>query len=571
MRLRILRVTIFGLFVMLALNLVYVQVIRGKYYHGLSVNNRIRVIPLEGRRGRILDRNGAVLADNRLSFNVTVIPQDLKEKEGLFVYLSQVLRVDKKELLQNFHQKKRTPFAPVIIAEDVNKRIAMILEENKFRFSGLYVQETFVRRYPLKEEGAHVLGYVGKINRSKIKKLKDYGYSTRSVVGYSGIEERYDMYLRGEEGGRQIEVDSRGRQVRLLSQRDPQKGKDIKLTLDLRVQKAAFEALGENHGSIIVMDLDTGELLGMVSSPAFDPNLFVSKKTRRETGKFFVNPDAPMLDRSIKGQYPPGSVFKIILSIAALETNNIKPETEFLCKGSYMLGRRRFRCAHIHGTQDLIAGIAHSCNVYFYNVGLLLGPDLMHKYARLFGLGGLTNVDLPYEDTGSIPNKIKRKMQQNRGWYKGDTLNFSIGQGDVLVTPIQIIRMMATVVQSGKEVQPHLIKSIDNKDIIKMSTGRNIRIKKEIFDIVREGLRSAVTDEHGTARILDIKGFTISGKTGTSQTPHGKQAHAWFVGYNTAGKKGLAFSVFLEYGESSYYACRTAKKLLKWMEKEEAI
>jgi penicillin-binding protein 2 len=571
MRIRILRVTIFGLFVILALNLIYVQVVRGKYYHGLSVNNRIRVIPLEGQRGRILDRNGAVLADNRLSFDVTVIPQDIKEEEGIFEYLSQTLQVDEKKLLQNFHQKKITPFAPVIIAEDVNKRIAMILEENKFRFSGLYIQETFVRRYPLKKKGAHALGYVGKINRSKIKKLKDYGYSTRSVVGYSGVEEKYDMYLRAEEGGRQIEVNSRGRQVRLLSQKDPQKGKDIKLTLDLRVQRAAFEALGENHGSIIVMDLDTGELLGMVSSPSFDPNLFVSRKTRQKTGKFFMDRDAPMLDRSIKGQYPPGSVFKIILSIAALETKNVEPNTEFFCKGAYELGWRRFRCAHVHGAQDLVAGIAHSCNVYFYNIGLLLGPDLIHKYARLFGLGELTNVDLPYEDTGSIPNRIKRRMQQNRGWFKGDTLNFSIGQGDVLVTPIQLVRMMATVAQSGKEIQPHLIKSIDDKDIIQLSTGRNIRIKKEIFDVVRKGMRSAVTDEQGTANILDMKDFTISGKTGTAQTIRGKRDHAWFVGYNTSGKRRMAFSIFLEYGVSSHYACNTAKKLLKWMEKEGAI
>lgn len=571
MRVRILRITIFSLFVILALNLSYVQVIRGKYYHSLSINNRIRVIPFEGRRGRILDRNSVALADNRLSFNVTVIPQDVEEGEALFEYLSQVLQIDKKKLLQNFYRKRYTPFAPVIIAEDVGKRVAMILEENKFRFSGLYIQETFVRRYPFGEKGAHALGYVGKISTSKIKKLQDYGYTPQSIVGYSGIEEKYDTYLRGEEGGIQIEVDSRGRQVRLLSQRDPQKGKDVQLTLDYRIQKAAAEVLGDHHGSIIVMDLDTGEVLGMVSFPAFDPNMFVSSRTRRETSKLFVDPDAPLLDRAIKGQYPPGSVFKTIVSIAGLATNKIVPETEFFCKGSYKLGRRRFRCVHVHGTQDLHNGISHSCNVYFYNVGLLLGPDLMHKYARLFGLGSLTNIDLPYEDTGSIPNKIKRKMQQNRGWYKGDTLNFAIGQGDVLVTPIQLVRMMATVARSGKEVQPHLVKSIGDQEIIQLSTVRNVRIKRKFFEVVQRGLRSAVTDEKGTARLLNMEGFAVSGKTGTAQTTYGKHNHAWFVGYNTEGKMRIVFSIFLEHGGSSYYACRRAKYLLTKLKKEGVI
>ncbi|HRZ41046.1 MAG TPA: penicillin-binding protein 2, partial [Candidatus Omnitrophota bacterium] len=248
MRLKIVRIITVFLFIVLALDLIYIQAFQGRKYFGLSVNNRIRVIPLEGQRGRIFDRNGEVLVENRLSFNVTVIPQDVRNQEALFSFLSQVLNVDQKRLVARFQQKRHTPFAPVAVVEDIDQRTAMILEENKFRFPGLYIQENFRRWYPQGEVGAHVLGYVGKIDSAKVEKLKDYGYSQQSIVGYSGIEEYYDQYLKGVEGGVQIEVNSRGQQVRLLGIREPERGEDLQLTIDSRIQKAAYDALAGSHG-----------------------------------------------------------------------------------------------------------------------------------------------------------------------------------------------------------------------------------------------------------------------------------------------------------------------------------
>jgi len=571
MRLKIIRIILVVLFIILGLDLVSVQVLQGKHFYSLSVNNRIRVIPLEGQRGRILDREGQVVADNRLAFNVTVVPQDIFDKDVLFGYLGQVLGIEKEKLLERFHQRRYTPFAPVVIAEDVDKKIAMVLEENKFRFPGLYIQETFRRWYPFGEAAAHVLGYVGKIDSQKIKKLKNYGYTQQSIVGYSGAEEYYDRYLMGKEGGLQIEVNSQGKQVRLLGIRQPERGRDIQLTIDTRMQKEAVAVLEGRKGAIVIMDLDSGEILCLVSSPAYDPNAFSDYKRLRERSRLFVNKSSPMLNRVIKGQYPPGSVFKTILSVAALSEKAIDRETTFFCPGYFKLGRSRFRCAHVHNDQKIVGAIGYSCNVFFYNVGLLVGPETIQRYARMFGLGALTHIDLPAEEKGFVPGPKNRRGKFNAGWYKGDTINYSIGQGELLVTPIQIARMMAAVALNGRMLEPHVLKRIESEEMVATPVAHTIRIRQDVLDIVHEGLRAAVILDHGTARRVDMSGFEIYGKTGTAQTVPGKNTHAWFVGYNLQGKKRIAFCVFLEYGGSSYYAVRTTRNLFKELRKEELI
>ncbi len=571
MRIKIIRVIIILGLLCLATGLVYTQGIRGSFYYHQSVNNRIRVIPVEGIRGRILDRNGVVLAENRLSFNVTMIPQDIKENDQVFHYLSQVLNVKKSKLVQQYSQKKHAPFAPVVVAEDVDKKVAMIVEENKFRFPGLYVQEHYRRYYPMGSVGAHLLGQVGKINRTQMEKLKDYGYTPLSIVGYSGIEEYYDRYLKGKEGGMQIEVNSRGQQVRLLSIREAENGEDVHLTIDARIQQIAQEALGPRKGAIVVMDFDSGEILGMVSSPTYDPNIFVDHRLRGQISSAYSNPEAPLLNRAIQGQYPPGSIFKIVVSIAALANKKISKHTTFHCPGYYTLGKRQFRCAHVHNNQNLIEAIAHSCNVYFFNTGLLIGPDQLYKYARLLGLGDVTHVDLPAEEKGFIPSRRFRRIKNPTGWYKGDTLNYSIGQGEVLATPLQIARLNTTIGRGGKEVQPFLIKRIGEQDIVQFSTVRLVTLDQEIFKIIQEGLLGAVKDPYGTARILDMPGFKMFGKTGTAQSVPGRDEHAWFAGYSLEGKRRVSFCVFLEYGGSSYNAVVLTRELFQRLRAEDIL
>ena len=571
MRLKIIRLIIYLSLLWIVFNLFHLQLIRGQFYYDLSINNSIRVVPLEGPRGRILDRNNTVLVDNRHAFDVAVIPQDIDDKDGLFDFLSRVLKTDKNKLLQRFWQRKIAPFAPVVVAEDVTKEAAMIIEESKFLYPGLYIQESFTRFYPLREVGAHVLGYVGKIGREEMENLKDYGYSLQSTIGKNGIENFYDAYLKGEPGGLQVEVNSRGYQVRLLGIREPHTGKDIQLTLDQRVQQAAYDGLAGRRGAVIIADLDSGEILGLVSSPSYDPNIFVDGQLKNQAGALFNNEHAPLLNRAIKGQYPPGSVFKIAVTTAGLASGEISSHTTFFCDGAYQLGQRSFRCGHVHRHQDLLQAIMHSCNIYFFNAGDRVGADLISKYARLLGLGDKTEIDLPFEEKGLIPSPLQRKMKSNQGWYKGDTLNFSIGQGDVLATPIQLLRMMATVARDGREPQLHLLKSINAENMVKLSTVRHVNLDDQIFKTIQTGLRMVVSDEEGTARLLDMPELQVAGKTGTAQSAPGKDSHAWFVGYTTKGRARLAICVFLEYGGSSYNAVVLTQQILKQMIMDEVL
>ncbi len=571
MRIKIIRYLISSLFIVIALDLFFIQIIRGEYYFNLSVNNRIRIIPLEGRRGCITDRNGMLLSDTQLIYNVAVIPQDVKNQEGLFEYLSEILDVDKSELILNFQKKLTTPFAPVVVAEDVGKPLVMVLEENKFQFPGLYIQESYGRRYLFGNVGAHVIGYVGRINVAEIEKLESYGYSQDSIVGKEGVENYYDHFLRGRGGGLQIEVNNRGQQVRLLGFRDPENGQDIQLTIDQRIQKIASEVLGQRLGTIIIMEIETGEILGMVSSPSFDPNIFLDQRLNHRVKSIFSDSASPLLNRAIRGLYPPGSVFKIIVSVAALASSKITPQTSFFCNGSVQIGNRSFHCVHAHGLQDLKLAILNSCNVYFYNLGEKLGPDLMQRFAYLFGLGQLTQIDLPYEKAGLIPSRLDRKIKLKKDWYQGDTLNFAIGQGEILVTPLQLVHTMVSIARDGKEAQPHLIKVINEAELIKFSTIREIKVKPEIFKVIQSGLRAAVTSPSGTAHILDLEDFYISGKTGTAQSYQGRESHAWFVGYDIKGKHKIAFCIFLEHGGSSLHACELARELLMKLRQEEIL
>ncbi|MFA5262157.1 MAG: penicillin-binding protein 2, partial [Candidatus Omnitrophota bacterium] len=546
----------------------YTQIIQGNYYQSLGVHNCIRVVPVEPSRGRILDRNGVALADTRVSFNVMVVPQEIKDKEKLFFFLGGVLKIDNEKLLSLFKRRTVAFFAPVIVAEDVPREIAIIVEENKFRFPGLFIQICSKRSYPFKEAGAHVLGYVGRINKERMETLKEYGYTTEGMTGYTGVEEYYDRFLRGQEGGVQIEVDSRGQQMRLLGMRAAAVGQDVMTTLDARIQQIAQKIIAAKKGVVIVMNLETGEVLGMVSSPSFDPNVFLDDAASETRASYFKDPRYVLFNRAIQGRYPPGSVFKIPIAIAALQTKKLTKNSTFFCDGSYNVGRWVFRCSHVHGAQNFTQAIAHSCNVYFFNTGLVLGPKILEEYARLFGLGTATGIDLPYEEKGNIPKPdgfLKRK------WSKGDTLNFSIGQGDLLVTPLELVRMMATVANNGKECSPYVMKNIGKTQEHKDVPARSINISQSVFDQVKEGMRAAVTDEGGTARVLAIKDIVVSGKTGTAQAPGGKDHHAWFVGYCPQAKMKIVFCVFLENGGSSYNACRIAADLLKEMKEQRIL
>ena len=568
MRLKIIQLIICIIFLGLVVGLVHTQVIKGNQYYELSRYNRIRIVPIEGSRGRILDRNNVVLADTRVSFDVMVVPQEVDDKINLFSFLGKILDIDEKILLKAFKNKSSAPFIPVIIKENIDREKAIVLEENKFRFPGLIINVGAKRNYPFKDIGAHVLGYIGRIDRAKIKKFKDYGYSVQDLTGYSGIEEYYDNFLRGEDGGRQIEVNNKGEQVCLLGMKSPTNGQDVTLTIDSRIQLIANKVLLDKRGVIIVLDLDSGEVLGMISSPSFDPNIFSGTGNSAEKTSLFSDSAAPLMNRAISGQYPPGSVFKIPLAVAALNEQKVSLDRTFFCNGAFRLGRRSFRCSHSHGVQNFTEAIAHSCNVYFYNVGLLLGPEIMQEYAYLLGLGSRTNIDLPHEEEGSIPSSKKIMRRSGRTWSKGDTLNFSIGQGDFLATPIQLVNTISTIARKGKEISPHIMKAVGDEVDAKEIFLRNIdNVSQDYFESVKVGMKAAVGDYSGTAHLLNMKDILVFGKTGTAQSSGRKASHAWFVGFCPETKTRIAFCVFLEHGGSSYNACRMARRLLRRMKK----
>ncbi|MFT7539036.1 MAG: penicillin-binding protein 2, partial [Lysobacterales bacterium] len=440
-----------------------------------------------------------------------------------------------------------------------------VLEENRFRFPSLIIHKSFKRNYPHDKSAAHVLGYVGKINRAKYERFQEYGYSQQSIIGYSGVEEYYDSYLKGEQGGVQVEVNSRGKQVRILSIKDPAQGQDITLTIDKSLQVMSEKLLGQKRGAIIMMDLDSGEILTMASAPSYDPNVFLDKTKSKQVTALFKSKRAPLLNRTIRGAYPPGSVFKIPMALAGLDTRKITKDSLVESKGYFDLGGIRFGCTAPPGKYNLNESLAHSCNVYYYKLGLRLGPELINEYAKRFGLGELTHIDLPHEKKGQMPSPRQRMLKKRQRWYKGHTLNYSIGQGDALTTPMQLVHMMAIVANDGKVVQPHLLRAVSGEKVEPVKYSKNLKIKKKHFESVQKGMRSAVTDYAGTAHFLDLKDLYVAGKTGTAQSSPGKEHHAWFVGFVNNDKMNFAFCIFLEHGGSSHNATLLARQLLMEM------
>jgi len=568
MRLSVIQSVVFSFLGLIVCGLIYMQLILGNYYHRQSTNNRIRIVPIEGPRGRILDRNGVVLADNRMTFEVGVVPQEVADKKALFNYLAQVLNRDPDALEQNFEHKRLAPFAPVILAQDIDRELAVKIEEAKLLYPGLIVQQGYVRYYPFIQSGAHVLGYVGKIDQEELEDNQQYGYRPLSFVGKTGVEKKYDMYLQGIPGGRQVEVDSRGTQVRLLGLKDPLAGHDVTLTIDQRIQNAAQELLANQKGSLVVMDLSNGDLIALASSPSYDPNAFSDRSKNQVLSSYFNDPLSPLLNRTVSGLYPPGSVFKIPVALAAIQLHKITPSTTFECPGYMMVGKRRFGCSHVHGVQDLQAAIAHSCNVYFFHVGLLVRPHVIGAFAKAFGLARPTGVDLPFEAKG----KIVTGSSKDISWYTGDILNLSIGQGYTLVTPLQLTVMMGAVANNGIILRPRVVSRVDDEQIPVMDLSKRplIRLRDDTWSVVQEGLKLVVQDQQGTGHDLSsVHGLDIFGKTGTAQSVRGKPNHAWFVGYARpsneppSGKlSGIVFCIFLENGGSSENSVRIARDLL---------
>ena len=567
MRTKFIIATISAIFLLLILYLFNIQLVQGRKFRQLSDKNCIRLMPQYGSRGIIFDRNGNILVDSYLSYDVMLLPKGMDSPEKTLAGISKVLGVAQSELKNNYKSNFISLSLPVTVAENVEVKKAIALEELKNETPEILIQPHPLRHYPYGKLACHVIGYLGEIDRWRLTRLDDYGYKTKDIVGLGGIEEKCDYYLRQEEGALSSEVDHRGKFVRVLGFRPARDGKDVQLTLDLKAQKIVEDVLGERKGAVVVIDPYSGEIIAISSSPGFNPIIF-AKKTESAIRDAIRDSDAPMMNRAISGIYPPASVFKLVVATAALEAGKISPTTTFVCQGSTYIGRRQFACWDTHGPQSIIGAIAHSCDVFFYRTGILAGPQPIHDYALLFGFSKSAITDLPYGQNGFIPDPIWKRLRRMQGWYDGDTANFAIGQGDILVTPLQMARMVSVFANKGELVSPYVIKSIAGKDVSRYQK-KNIKlnIKQSTINYVRRGMRGVVNDPGGTAKVLADVGVTVAGKTGTAQVSHG-DSHAWFVGFFPYENPKYAICVFLEHGGHGYTSAVLARQIISGMSKE---
>ena len=565
-RIIVLLTVIAGLLGVLALRLWQVQIVQGEYFLRLSEENRLRVTSVAAPRGLIVDRRGRPVVVNRPAFTVSLMPMELRRPHEEVAVVARLLGLDPAAVDQQLVEGRDRPFAPVRLRRDVPKEIIAAIEESRMDLPGVLVEVEPVRQYPYKDLAAHLLGYIGEINDRELRQLRAQGYEAGELIGKEGAERTYDRYLRGRNGEIQAEVDALGRPLRTLATIPAVAGDTVVLGLDLDVQQAAEAALGDRLGTVVAMDPRDGTIVAYVSHPAFDPNLFAAGIKAAAWNQLLHDPRQPLLDRARMWGYPTGSVFKIVTASAALDLGLVNPESRFSCPGYYNLGGRTWHDHEAHGNLNFLDAIAESCNVVFWTVSRPVGPVHLAEYARSYGMGQATGIDLPEESPGVMPDPEWKQRTYHEAWYGGDTLNTAVGQGYVLATPLQVARMIAGVANSGELVTPHVateIRSPDGRTQFRIAPppARRVRVTAQTMVVLRAGLAAVVT--RGTAASIQIPGLAVAGKTGTAESMHGKP-YAWFAGYAPAGAPTLAVVAMVENaGYGAEFAAPIVRRVLE--------
>ncbi|MBI3316590.1 MAG: penicillin-binding protein 2 [Candidatus Omnitrophica bacterium] len=559
MRFAIFRIFVFSSLTLLGISLFHTQVVGGRRYRKLSEQNRIRLIPLESPRGRVFDRAGRLLATNRPSYNLVATPEDITPQ--VFSRLAGLLSVPEKEIRKRMSEPREYPFAPAVIAEDISRELVFKIEERKSDLPGVRIQISGIRYYPYEETGSHLIGYIGKVNPEEYKVLPRERFGMNSLIGRAGIEKLFDEKLRGWRGGRQIEVNALGEMIQLISEKPPEAGKDLRLSIDLEFQKEIMELIRGKHAAVAVMDLKTEGLIALASNPSYNPNFFVSPGKGKERMDYIKSSQAPLLDRGVSSAYPPGSVFKLVTALAALELGKITPNTRFHCNSTFRLkpGARPFHCWYEkgHGSLNLYEAIERSCNVFFYNVGSRLSPDDIAKISRVLGLGESLSLEATHVSAGLVPDSEWKRTRLKEPWYQGETLSFAIGQGYLLTSPVQILRLVGILAKEGKWVEPRLILDGHGR-IPKVS---KIAIKSENLKVIKRAMLNVVESDYGTGQLARVDFAKLAAKTGTAQVPP-KTAHSWMTGFFPYENPEIAFVVFVEHGGSGGL---TSAKIVKSM------
>ncbi|MBU0901582.1 MAG: penicillin-binding protein 2 [Gammaproteobacteria bacterium] len=552
--------------------LYYLQVVQFEYHTTLAENNRIHVQPIPPSRGLIYDRNGVIIADNRPSFSLTLTRERAGDWLQVLDAIVDVLELepDDRALFERRVRQGRRPFEPVPVLFELSEEQIARIAVNQFRLPGVEVSAQLVRHYPLGEHFAHSVGYVGRINEKELKELDPVSYSGTHHIGKTGIERFYEDELHGEVGYEEVETNARGRVLRVLNRTDPIPGKDIVLSLDIRLQEAAEAALAGRRGAIVAIQPQTGEVLAMVSQPSFDPNPFVTGIGFKAYADLRDSIDRPLYNRVLRGLYPPGSTIKPMVAVSGLDAGVVTSQTRVFDPGYYQLPNLQHKYRNWNrngdGWVDMDLAISRSNDTYFYSLAHKMGIDRLHDYMSRFGLGQRVSLDMFEETAGLMPSREWKRVRYRQAWYPGETLILGIGQGYMQTTPLQLAQATTLMATRGKWIRPHLAKTIQGRVPVDPNPLPDIVLRDPKFwDNGRHGMEQVMHGPRGTARkVGDAALYRIAGKSGTAQVVAIKQGekydrskvaerhrdHALFVAFAPSDNPQIAVSVMVENGES---------------------
>ncbi|MDP2106629.1 MAG: penicillin-binding protein 2 [Desulfobulbaceae bacterium] len=589
-RVRFATIALLAFAAIIGIRLWYLQIIKGDDFFKSSENNRLRLHWVNAPRGMIADRLGRPLIANRPYFNVTLAREDAPNPAQVLSRLSTLLAVDVNDLLDRIREAEDYPrYVPITLKEDLDWKTLVAVENHLYDLPGIRVEVQASREYLYENLGSHLFGYLGRINEKELNEFEGE-YHLNDQIGKLGLERIYETELRGEPGRRYVEVDAQGFEQREVSVLQPLPGADIKLTIDRDLQEVAEEVLDGRAGAAVMMEVNTGRLLAVVSSPPLELNEFVGGISRKAWKDMLENPLKPFINKPIQGQYPPGSTYKMSVALAGLSEGVVTNDTTFYCNGAMRFRGRNYRCwkKNGHGAVSLERALAESCDVYFYSVGMKVGVDKLAEYAKSLGLGEPTGVNLEHEKAGIIPSIAWKKKRYGQPWHEGETMSISIGQGYDSATPLQICQMTSTLVNGGIRYRPQLIEEIVDSDGKVLKTfepivdGHALGNAKSL-DLIRKGMESAVNTPRGTSTVAKLPTILVGAKTGTAQVvrveqykhlkeediPYKYRDHAWFTCYAPAEKPEIAITVIVEHGlHGATGAGPVARKLLDYYFKE---
>tara|TARA_Y100000590_G_C15744027_1_gene1021351 strand:+ start:970 stop:2733 length:1764 start_codon:yes stop_codon:yes gene_type:complete len=562
------------LFGILIIRFFQIQVLEYDWYSQKANSNRIRKVTTTAPRGLILDRNGQILVDNFSTYVLTAIPWELSDKGEKFEFISKVIGLNSNTVSNNYKKYYRGKFNPTRLAKDLTFDQVSKLEESRIILQGVYYENFPERYFPSRIRGSHIFGIVKEVDRTVRNSMKNKeDYELGDMIGWSGIEKHYENYLRGKRGITFYEVDAFGRELGYVKELEPTKpepGMNIITTLDLDIQYLIEDIMNDRKGVILVSLADRGEILGAVSAPDFDPELFTGLILETTWNEIRDHPEKPLLNRFLQGVYPPGSIVKMITQAALIEKGDFDPRITIECNGAYQFGDRLFGCwwEEGHGELDLTGAMVNSCDIYFYKAIQSLELDQLAEMFIEFGFGIETQIDIPGEVNGLVPDKNYMNKRHGRyNWSKGALLNICIGQGEVLVTPIQVLNYLNLLATKGFSYRPHLV-------MVDEPSKNNIPdLSNETWDRIISDMRLVITDENGTGKKAqpDIVGMSVYGKTGTAENAHG-ESHAWFIGWaEYAGKKYSLVILLENAGSGGKVAAPIAKTIFKQIHKSENL